>query len=254
MVAAAQDIKNVSLELGGKSPFVVFDDSDISKAAEWVMFGVFWNQGQVCSATSRLIVQEGIADELLERLSVEAGRISSATVSARACCSALWSAVRSTARFSVSSMPASEMAPSWFVVGNGRTAWIAATSWNRRSSSMYRTIRCSGARRSFGPVLSVRTFRDEAEAIRLSNDSSFGLAAAVMSDDLVRCRRVAAALKAGIVWINCSQPTFTQAPWGGVKRSGIGRELGRWGLENYLEVKQVTSYDSANPWSWYIKG
>ena len=87
----------------------------------------------------------------------------------------------------------------------------------------------------------------------MSNDTSYGLAAAVMSEDLDRCRRVAAALRAGIVWINCSQPTFTQAPWGGVKRSGIGRELGRWGLENYLEVKQVTSYDSSEPWAWYIK-
>jgi betaine-aldehyde dehydrogenase len=69
----------------------------------------------------------------------------------------------------------------------------------------------------------------------------------------VRCRRVAHAFRAGIVWINCSQPTFSQAPWGGYKKSGIGRELGRWGLDNYLEVKQVTSFDSSDPWGWYLK-
>ena len=75
-----------------------------------------------------------------------------------------------------------------------------------------------------------------------------------VSRDLERCERVARALRAGIVWINCSQPTFTEAPWGGYKQSGIGRELGEWGLNNYLETKQITSYVSDEPWAWYIKG
>ena len=105
----------------------------------------------------------------------------------------------------------------------------------------------------FGPVVCVRPFRDEAEAVRLANDSPFGLAAAVMSDDLDRCERVARAFRAGIVWINCSQPTFTEAPWGGYKKSGIGRELGKWGLANYLEVKQITTFDHNERWGWYIK-
>ncbi len=78
--------------------------------------------------------------------------------------------------------------------------------------------------------------------LRLANDSQFGLAAAVMSADPARCQRVSRGLRAGIVWVNCSQPTFTQAPWGGYKQSGIGRELGVWGLDNYLETKQVTEY------------
>jgi betaine-aldehyde dehydrogenase len=105
----------------------------------------------------------------------------------------------------------------------------------------------------FGPVVCVRAFDDEVEAVRSANDSRFGLAAAVMSRDLARCERVARALRAGIVWINCSQPTFTEAPWGGYKQSGIGRELGEWGLNNYLETKQITRYDSDKPWGWYIK-
>ena len=82
---------------------------------------------------------------------------------------------------------------------------------------------------------------------------AFGLAGAVMSDDLDRCERVAAALRAGIVWINCSQPTFTEAPWGGYKRSGIGRELGRWGFDAFRQVKQVTAFDASQKWGWYLK-
>ena len=105
----------------------------------------------------------------------------------------------------------------------------------------------------FGPVVCLRPFDTAAEAIALANDSRFGLAAAVMSRDHDRCEQVAAALRAGIVWINCSQPTFTEAPWGGYKQSGIGRELGRWGLENYVETKQITRYQSDQPWGWYLR-
>lgn len=105
----------------------------------------------------------------------------------------------------------------------------------------------------FGPVVCVKPFTTEAEAIRMANDSRFGLAAAVMSADLDRAERVARAFRAGIVWINCSQPTFTEAPWGGMKQSGIGRELGEWGLANYLETKQITTFDRSKPWGWYLK-
>ena len=105
----------------------------------------------------------------------------------------------------------------------------------------------------FGPVLSVKSFKTEEEAIELANDSIFGLAAAVMSGSKERCSRVADAMRAGIIWVNCSQPTFTEAPWGGFEQSGIGRELGRWGLNNYLETKQVTEFISPEPWGWYMK-
>ncbi|MNE74923.1 Betaine aldehyde dehydrogenase [compost metagenome] len=105
----------------------------------------------------------------------------------------------------------------------------------------------------FGPVVCLRPFDDETDALRCANNSRFGLAAAVMSEDLARAERVARKLRAGIVWINCSQPTFTEAPWGGYKQSGIGRELGEWGLNNYLEIKQITRYDSDQDWGWYLK-
>jgi len=103
----------------------------------------------------------------------------------------------------------------------------------------------------FGPVLSVGTFSREEEAIRLANDSEYGLAGAVISADQARCKRVAEALECGIVWVNCSQPCFCQAPWGGIKNSGFGRELGPWGLDNFISVKQITTYVSSDPWGWY---
>jgi betaine-aldehyde dehydrogenase len=105
----------------------------------------------------------------------------------------------------------------------------------------------------FGPFLCVKRFSTEAQAVQMANASRFGLAAAVMSQDPQRTARVANQLRAGIIWINCSQPTFVEAPWGGMKQSGIGRELGHWGLSNYQEVKQVTEYIGDAPWGWYLK-
>ena len=251
MSAAAQDIKNISLELGGKSPFIVFDDADIEAAVEWIMFGIFWNQGEVCSATSRLLVEDGIAGRLLDALAEAVGRI----------------LVGDGFREGVQLGP---------LVSSGQYQKVLDYVAVGREENA--TLICGGARPQgldtgyfleptvfadvaasariwneeiFGPVLAVRRFATEAEAVALANDTPFGLAAAVMSADGERCERVSRALRAGIVWVNCSQPTFTEAPWGGVKRSGIGRELGRWGLENYLEVKQVTSYVSSEPWGWY---
>ncbi len=104
-------------------------------------------------------------------------------------------------------------------------------------------------------LLQVMTFKTEEEALRLANDTTFGLGAGILSRDTARCERFARAFRAGIVWVNCSQPCFVQCPWGGMKKSGVGRELGKWGLENYLEVKQVTSYQVKEPgqWKWFIK-
>ena len=253
MQAAAQDIKNVSLELGGKSAFIVFDDSDVEAAVEWILFGIFWNQGQVCSATSRLLVQDGLHDRLIERLVEETRRITignglepgvllgplvSAGQHAKVL-QAIEAGVSDGAKLATGGKRPAHRDKGWFVEP---TVFIDSPL----ESALWRE-------EIFGPVLAVRRFKDEAEALRLANDSQFGLAAAVMSADPARCQRVSRGLRAGIVWVNCSQPTFTQAPWGGYKQSGIGRELGVWGLDNYLETKQVTEYLSDQPWGWYIK-
>lgn len=253
MTAAARDIKKVSLELGGKSPFLIFDDSDVEKAVEWILFGIFWNQGQVCSATSRVLVQDGLYDRLIERLVVEAGRI---TIGHGLAEGTLLGPLVSRSQFDkVLAMIDRARAQGAVVAAGGGPAAGFETGYFIQPTVLVDVPLDSEAWREeiFGPVVCVRRFSDEAEAVRLANDSRFGLAAAVMSADTDRADRVAAALRAGIVWINCSQPTFTEAPWGGYKQSGIGRELGRWGLANYLETKQITRFTSEEPWAWYIK-
>lgn len=253
MQAAARDIKNISLELGGKSPFIIFADSDIEAAVEWIMFGIFWNQGQVCSATSRVLVQRELYAPLLERLKEEAAKV---RIGHGMDDGVLLGPLVSKGQYDkvLTAITAGQEEGARLVYGGARPAGfdkgfylqptifadVPQDSWIWREEI-------------FGPVVCIRAFDDELEAVRSANNSRFGLAAAVMSTDLARAERVARKLRAGIVWINCSQPTFTEVPWGGYKHSGIGRELGEWGLNNYLEVKQITRYDSDQAWGWYLK-
>ncbi|MGO7591758.1 aldehyde dehydrogenase family protein [Rhizobium leguminosarum] len=253
MAAAARDIKRVSLELGGKSPFVVFEDADIDKAVEWIMFGIFWNQGQVCSATSRVLVQDTLYERLLARLIEETNKIKIGNgldegvllgplVSKRQHEQVV--AAIEKAQQAGATVACGGVRPEGFDKGYYLQPTVL-TDVPLDSAAWVEEI--------FGPVVCIRPFKTEEEAVELANDSRFGLAAAVMSKDDARAERVAAAFRAGIVWINCSQPTFTEAPWGGYKESGIGRELGRWGLDNYLETKQITRFASEDSWGWYIK-
>ena len=253
MAAAARDIKRVSLELGGKSPFVVFEDADIDEAVEWIMFGIFWNQGQVCSATSRVLVHEAIYERLLARLVEETNKI---TIGNGLDDGVLLGPLVSKRQYEqvLAAIEGARKAGATVACGGTRPEGFDKGYYLRPAVLIDVPLDSDAwVEEIFGPVVCVRPFRTEEEAIELANDSRFGLAAAVMSKDDVRAERVAAAFRAGIVWINCSQPTFTEAPWGGYKESGIGRELGRWGLENYLETKQITKYITDKPWGWYIK-
>lgn len=253
MAAAARDIKRVSLELGGKSPFVVFDDADIDEAVEWIMFGIFWNQGQVCSATSRVLVQERIYDRLLSRLIEETKKIMIGNGLEEG---VLLGPLVSRRQYEqvLRAIEAAKAAGATIACGGKRPEGFDRGYYLEPTILTDVPLESDAWREEiFGPVLCIRPFSTEDEAIELANDSRFGLAAAVMSKDDVRAERVAAAFRAGIVWINCSQPTFTEAPWGGYKESGIGRELGRWGLENYLETKQITRFAAGEKWGWYIK-
>ncbi|CAI9754617.1 unnamed protein product [Fraxinus pennsylvanica] len=251
MTAAAPLVKPVTLELGGKSPIVVFEDVDLDKAAEWSLFGCFWTNGQICSATSRLLVHESIASEFLDKLVNWCKNIKISDPLEEGC----------------------RLGP---VVSGGQYEKVMKFISTAKDEGA--TILCGGEHprhlkkgyfiepaiitdiktsmqiwreEVFGPVLCVKTFTTEDEAIELANDTHYGLAAAVLSQDLERCERMTKAFQAGIVWVNCSQPCFSQAPWGGKKRSGFGRELGEGGLDNYLNVKQVTQYVSDDPWGWY---
>jgi betaine-aldehyde dehydrogenase len=253
MQAAAREIKNISLELGGKSPFIVFADSAIEAAVEWIMFGIFWNQGQVCSATSRVLVERSLYPALLERLIDETAKIRIGQgfeegvllgpLASQAQLDKVLAAIdhgqAEGARLAYGGMRPAHCPRGYFITP---AIFVDVPE----TASVWRE-------EIFGPVVCLRPFDDEADALRQANDSPFGLAAAVMSADDARCERVARKLRAGIVWINCSQPTFTELPWGGYKSSGIGRELGEWGLDNYLETKQITRYDGREPWGWYLK-
>ncbi|WP_426128220.1 aldehyde dehydrogenase family protein [Pararhizobium sp. PWRC1-1] len=253
MMAGAQDIKTVSLELGGKSPFVIFADSDIEKAVEWIMFGIFWNQGQVCSATSRVLVEAGIYDAIVSRLCEEAAKIKIGNGMDEG---TLLGPIVSKGQYDkiTSAIDRARIDGATVAYGGSRPAglnsgyFLEPTVLTDMSEDSY-----VWKEEIFGPVVCVKPFKDEDDAIRMANDSRFGLAAAVMSKDVIRAERVAEAFRAGIVWVNCSQPTFVEAPWGGYKQSGIGRELGHWGLSNYLETKQITRFNSDEPWGWYIK-
>ncbi|MGJ7548960.1 aldehyde dehydrogenase family protein [Pseudomonas alloputida] len=253
MQAAARDIKNISLELGGKSPFVIFADSDLDAAVEWILFGIFWNQGEVCSATSRVLVERALYAPLLARLEQEARKI---TLGNGLEDGVLLGPLVNRGQYDkvLAAIERGREEGARLVCGGERPAHLD------KGYYVQPTVFADVPEDSwiwneeiFGPVVCVRPFDSEEEAVRSANRSRFGLGAAVMSRDLQRCERVARKFRAGIVWINCSQPTFTEAPWGGYKHSGIGRELGEWGLNNYLETKQITRYDSQQPWGWYIK-
>lgn len=251
MTAAAASIKAVSLELGGKSPFIIFADSDRDAAVEWIMFGIFWNQGQVCSATSRVLIEDSAYADVLDRLVAASRKITIGDGLAPGV--KLGPLVSAGQHRKVMGFVAEGQRDGARLVSGG-----ARPQGLDRGYFLQPTILDTVPDNSrlwgeevFGPVVCVRPFRNEEEAVAVANASPYGLAAAVMSADETRRLRVAANLDAGIVWVNCSQPTFTEAPWGGMKQSGIGRELGRWGLDNYLEVKQITAYTSAKPWGWY---
>ncbi|UVJ42147.1 aldehyde dehydrogenase family protein [Pseudomonas sp. LS1212] len=253
MQAAARDIKNISLELGGKSPFIIFDDSDIEAAVEWIMFGIFWNQGQVCSATSRVLVQRELYEPLLKRLVEQTQSLNIGNGMGEG---VLLGPLVSRGQYDKVLEAIARGREEGATLLTGGTRPAHCTQGYYLTPAIFADVPQDSwiwQEEIFGPVVCVRPFDDEAEALHSANDSRFGLAAAVMSRDLERAERVARRLRAGIVWINCSQPTFTEAPWGGYKQSGIGRELGEWGLNNYLETKQITRYDSEQPWGWYIK-
>jgi betaine-aldehyde dehydrogenase len=251
-LAAARDIKSVSLELGGKSPIIVFDDADLEQVVEWVMFGIFWNQGQVCSATSRLIVQRGIATRLIERLVEEAKKLKIGDGMGKGVL--LGPLVSKLQYDKVMGSIADGKREAKLACGGARPPGFDAGYF--LEPTIFTEVPATARiwkEEIFGPVLAVTGFTTEAEALHLANDSEFGLAAAVMSADLDRAQRVAGELEAGVVWINCSQPNFLEPPWGGMKKSGVGRELGLWGLNNFLEPKQITRYTTTQPWGWYLK-
>ncbi len=239
MRAAAERTADVSLELGGKSPILVMEDADPEQAADWVMAGIYFNAGQICSATSRLIAHEAIADRLYDALAVRIDAL------------VLGNPLEDmTDMGPLTSARQRENVQAYLAIAEGERLRAVRDASHRTlpqrgyfvAPTLYRDVPTHSRlwrEEIFGPVLCARSVASEEEAIELANDSDFGLAATVVSGDGERARRVGRQLQAGSVWLNSEQLVLPETGWGGFKRSGIGRELGPWGISAYLAVKHL---------------
>ena len=253
MAAAAATVKRIALELGGKNPNIVFADADLPAAIDNALTAVFLHSGQVCSAGARLLVQDSVhdrvVDEIVERArtirlggpfdpEAQTGTLISAAHRAKVD-RYVQQAVRDGAELRCGGgAPADPaLADGFFylpTVLDGCATGMACLQ-----------------QESFGPVLTVETFADESEAVARANDTEYGLAGAVWTQDAGRAQRVAQALRHGTVWINDYHPYIPQAEWGGFGQSGIGRELGPTGLAEYREIQHIWQNTAPAPSGWF---
>ena len=250
---AAVNVKRVALELGGKSPNIVFADADFETAVDNALTAAFVHSGQVCSAGCRAIVQDEIYDAFVEAIGERAERIRLGPGTDPATeTGALISAEH---RGKVEANVARAIEDGARLVAGGRRPAEAGL----QSGFYYRPTVFADVRRDmrivreevFGPVLTIERFATEEEAIELANDTDYGLAGAVWTADASRAQRVAGRLRAGTVWINDYNTYLPQAEWGGFKRSGIGRELGPSGLDEYREAKHIWQNTAPGPTGWF---
>jgi len=235
--SAKSNLKNVTLELGGKSPNIIFDDADLDQAVNWAAFGIFWNHGQTCCAGSRIFVQEGIYDEFLKRFTEKTRSLKVGDPFAP---DTFQGPQVSEIQFNriMSYIQSGKDAGAKVEIGGERQGtegfFIKPTIFTNVTPSM-KIVQ----EEIFGPVGVVIKFKDEDEVIKQANDTVYGLAAAVFTQNLNRAINTAHRLKAGTAWINCVNSLHSNVPFGGFKQSGIGRELGEYALHNYTSVKAV---------------
>lgn len=253
MQAASHNVKKIALELGGKNPNIVFADADFETAVDQALNAVFFHAGQVCSAGSRLLIEESIHDEFVEALIERTKQIKLGNgFDGNTQSGPMISAEHRAKVENYVEIGKKEGAK--LVVGGKRPDDPALQNGFFYLPTIF--TNCTSDMRIvqeevFGPVLTVETFQTKEEAIKLANDTIYGLAGAVWTQDLSKADFVAARLRMGTVWINDFHPYFAQAPWGGYKQSGIGRELGREGMEEYTEVKHIYRNKQPKPVQWF---
>lgn len=238
MAVAAQTLKNVTLECGGKSPMIVFDDADLDQAVKWGHEGIMYNMGQSCSATSRILVQDTIYDKYIEELVKHTqgysslGNIYEDTVNHGPLISKVQfdkvlgyieSGKEDGAKIALGGKAPFE-----------KGYYIEPTIFTNVTDEMK-----IWKEEIFGPVVCISKFSTEKEALDRANDTTYGLGSAIFSQDISKCLRVSRNIHAGSVWVNSSNDTSPRIPFGGFKMSGIGTELGQYGLDNYTIKKAV---------------
>jgi acyl-CoA reductase-like NAD-dependent aldehyde dehydrogenase len=238
--AAAGNLKKVSLELGGKSPNIVFADADLEAALKGVFFGVFFCQGEICSAGSRILVEESIHDDFVARLAdlaravklghgldpeTKMGPLVSRSQQKRVLDYLRIGKEENARVLSGGGVPPAPLADGYFVEP---TVFAGVTGAMRIAREEI-----------FGPVACALPFTDFADAIRQANDTPYGLAAGVWTRDLAKAHQAGADLEAGTVWVNCYNAFDNASPWGGFKQSGWGREKGSYGLDLFTQIKSV---------------
>ncbi|WP_040513649.1 betaine-aldehyde dehydrogenase [Gracilibacillus halophilus] len=253
MKAATDNVKKTALELGGKNPNIIFADTDFETAVDQAMNGVFFHAGQICSAGTRLIVEESIHDQFVEALVNRVKNIK------------LGSGFDDDTQMGplISKEHLNKVID---YVETGKKEGVTVEVGGKQPEDpelqdgfFYLPTVLTGCttdmdvvqEEGFGPVITVEKFSTEDEAVQLANDSIYGLAGAVFTNNIAKAERCAQAMRMGTVWINEMNVYFPHAPWGGYKQSGIGRELGKLGLEEYQETKHILQNIKPEPLNWF---
>lgn len=253
MSNALHTMKKVTLELGGKSPVVVFPDTELEKIAEYVLFGIFYGTGQVCSAGSRLVVHESIAEQLASILVKHAERIVVGNGLDKGVEMGPLSSIQHMNKVLLMIKKAEEAGAKLLTGGKrlmgepfDKGCYVEPTIFLAKDKQIEIV-----QEEVFGPVLVIQTFKDEEEAVQLANCTKFGLAGAVFTKDFARAMRLSKSIRSGTVWINKYHSINNQLPWGGFNQSGFGRDLGKDALNEYLETKVIQMNLSDNSLGYY---